>query len=582
MSQLDGWWLACVLAILVTAGCSTERADEPPRTTGAVELASGTPLPVGGTGSGREGPNGEPDAPAQVVVDGNAVAVSRQLLLTLDGQENRPGKLRFSPDGSRLASLGVVRGDLELWDVADGKRLPRLRHPQVDSAEDFAFSADGKELATTHYRPGGAGDVIIWSLSSLKPRLRLLWGYDRSGFGFERIRLLKRPADSEPIIVENPHLQWAHDRLAFAPDGERLALASKDGEQLIVDLRSGETLSWTSQRFRATACVEPVFSPDGKRLAWADNENLNVWDLGWEEPVAYPRDLGAWVVRYLDDGKTIATLGRKGLVLRDVAGGQRMVLKTTSSPHLGAISHDGRLVACIDPPKGVVMVWDVAAGRPIGAVPGSVFSIDFSPDGKSLATCCGTEIHLWDISAMHDAAGETEGFADRFSEQATEPDPPAGPGPAELVWCLEDHSFCQAFSPDSSLLALVYRKGDVILWDLAARQQRSRAETDADLVAFAPNGEYVAAAGLGGGNKVAFELLDVPGLEQRSQAIEPPKSYYPQGIAFAPDGASLAVACGNGLDVWDIRTGRIATTLPVQSDRSARSLAYSSDGATLV
>ena len=71
---------------------------------------------------------------------------------------------------------------------------------------------------------------------------------------------------------------------------------------------------------------------------------------------------------------------------------------------------------------------------------------------------------------MHDAAGATEGFADQFSEQATEPDPPASPGQAELVWCLEDHSFCQAFSPDSSLLALVYRKGGVILWDPAAKE----------------------------------------------------------------------------------------------------------------
>lgn len=47
---------------------------------------------------------------------------------------------------------------------------------------------------------------------------------------------------------------------------------------------------------------------------------------------------------------------------------------------------------------------------------------------------------------------------------------------------------------------------------------------------------------------------------------------------FSPDGRTLAVSTGSGVQLWDLTTGRVRSTLPT---RSPSAVAFSPDGRTL-
>ena len=85
--------------------------------------------------------------------------------------------LTFSPDGKRLATASasevvrdkddsadvvVVRGDVRLWDVANGTQLARVVAHR-GAVQSITFSSDGKRLAT-----GGAdARAFVWDVERL-------------------------------------------------------------------------------------------------------------------------------------------------------------------------------------------------------------------------------------------------------------------------------------------------------------------------------------------------------------------------------------------------------------------------------
>jgi WD40 repeat protein len=250
---------------------------------------------------------------------------------------------------------------------------------------------------------------------------------------------------------------------------------------------------------------------------------------------------GVLSVALSSDGKMLAGCLGKAIKLWDVATGKELAtLKGhTSLVRSVAFSPDGKTLASgsgdfespfagHDPP-GQIKLWDVATGRNIANLTGHaklVFSVAYSPDGKTLASGSYDQtIKLWDF-----ASGK---------EKAT----------------LKGHDLSispLAFSPDGKTLASGSEDYTIKLWDLASGKEKATLkghDKPVRSLAFSPNGNALAE----GSYDSAVRLWDVK--SGRSTAT-PFTGWQVLSVAFSPDGKMLASGNGDGtIKLWDVPAG---------------------------
>jgi WD40 repeat protein len=223
-----------------------------------------------------------------------------------------------------------------------------------------------------------------------------------------------------------------------------------------------------------------------------------------------------------------------------------------------AFSPDGTTVATGG--KGV-LVTDAANGQWIGEIPshsvGVVHSVEFSPDGKILATLSiDGSVRLWNLASRP-----------QFRTPVLVP-----PG---------DGAQSMAFSPDGKILATGYADGTVRLWNPATGQSIGALAFAAPggvySVAFSPNGKILATGNGDGTVRLWNSATDQPigtpltGLAGRATSL-----------AFSPDDSTLATGSRDGtVRLWDVAT-QVQIGPPLLSHAGfVTSVAFSSDGTTL-
>ena len=475
------------------------------------------------------------------------------------------GRLIATGSGGQF-SRGKGGSTVEFWDRETGQRLPTL-HRTENVVWGLAFSPDGTELA----------------LGGTNPQVEV------------------RDAQTGAVLwsKHEPTLPQAMS-IAFSPDGKALAVgfgqySQQEAFQVkLYEVETGrETAAFPGPRGGVN---DLAFHPDGRHLAVAGVEVVEVWDVGAPKKVRELRGHSKWVygVAYSPDGKWLATGGwDRTIKLRDAATGEE---KLTIFAHDGfvldlAFSPDGGALASTSEDRSV-RLWEVPSGRPLGVLHGHtdfVQAVAFAPDGRELASG-GLEgtMKVWDRRSSlpvvfgghtgwvgrlwyrrdgrrvvtapmaHQVAGET---TKGWDPSTGEPDPTlTGIDPDKLG---DEYLPPTVFPPDyGPPRAVTSPDGKLIVRVWAGAVERPMADRSKE---YANN---------------SVEVLDATSGQVLHTLIGHTADVL--GLAFSPDGRRIATSSWDRtIKLWDTDTGREVFTLRGHT-AGLLVVAFSPDGRRLV
>jgi WD40 repeat protein len=208
----------------------------------------------------------------------------------------------FSPSGQTLFVPGLTA--VRRWATATGKELPALKLPERSGAQCLAI---GDDAAVVNINP--AGWVVLLDAAAREggPRgfggrgnaMRTIAlspdGQTLAAAKPEHVRLWEVGSRQERGRFEVPAtkpIAFSAEVLAFSPDGRVLAGADDQGAIRLWDLSARRALRGLpaagaapaehkvgNVTFGRTRRVALAFSPDGGRLAVADENTVLIWDV---------------------------------------------------------------------------------------------------------------------------------------------------------------------------------------------------------------------------------------------------------------------------------------------------------------
>ena len=304
------------------------------------------------------------------------------------------GQVLYSPDGRLLA---LAYNNVLVWDIASGALLASLGDPQQGEIRGMAFSANGSRLAVTT----NSGDVQVWEVKTGKQILSskseflsgatVFFGQGDFGSGLAR---------GAGVI--------AGQGLAFSPDGNRLAFGNDNTIEVwdVTQASKVQTLRNPDQMY----ATQVSFSADGKHLYAIINRNkaAQVWDAQTGKLL---RDVALTV----ENANAFSAVGLSGpffarnnadeqgnawVEVWNLENGQSQKLATSSRSEPLQFSPDGSLLATLNDSQ--LYVWKSDTGQLLyrseaNFSQSGLVGLAFSPDNQNMAVASEGKAILWDI-----------------------------------------------------------------------------------------------------------------------------------------------------------------------------------------
>lgn len=490
------------------------------------------------------------------------VRVARQWPMSAGRWE---GRLCFDPDVQWYAIV-PDKSEIIVRRVADDREiavLPAQASPV--SWIDF-FSPDRQHLAAYHQRDAHR----IWNIARRE------------------------------VVLQVPATSWP----CFSPDGAAVAVAHRDGRLSFHDLASAQEPRHVQV---GRPLLNPKYHPGGAWLAGVTGTASNTvvlvetasgrirHELSASEPLKH--------VAFSADGRWLAAGGLQGqLIVWNADTGERRWSTTAHESQVNNLgfSRTGELLATCSW-EGTFKLWDNLTGRPLLSGRGTSYEMQFAPDDRMLAHVQEvTNASVLEIVA-HPAfrlLQPADGAGSRWSVDFS-PDgrTVAMSGEAVRFWdwptgrqlavqSLPDSRSVQFFPDGRSLLTSgaagllrwEVRRGtngpDAASLILEERPRRLLAETNLAHAVLSADGRTVAVADR---RRQRALVLPADGSGESGSVAEFGPHPGIQYVALGPGGRLLATGPwqGDGIKIWEVTTRRLLAELPAAGHARA---AFSPDG----
>jgi len=487
-------------------------------------------------------------------------ASSGEEIMRLEGHEKPVGSVLFSPDGKRIIS-GSHDGTVKVWDTGNGRELMAI---QIGGfIRSVAVSPDGERIIVgnfsskiTEWDAATGEEVRTFSLPDQEVSIvkyspdgkRIALGCKEgmikildAATGEGTIATAGRPGLYNSMIMS----------LAFSPDSKRIVSGSMDHTVRIWDAATGDEL--TALVGHGWKISSVAFSPDGERIVSASNNGkIKIWnadtDTDKEGTILEGHEAPVRDIVFSPDGKQLVSASYdKTIKLWDVSEvNETRTLRGHEGPIWGvAISHNGKCIASGSSDK-TVRIWDASTGDELMTLGqnGNVLEVAFSPDGKRIASA-GEDVRIWDAKT------------------------------GEEVMILPKGGSAIAFSPDGKWIVSGNIEHGIKIWDVATGEELKTLSKHQNVssVLFSPDGKRVVSAGYGGHMiriwdvAMGDELMILHGHKTNIEAL-----------AISTDGKRIVSGSFTVAKVWDAATGAELMTLP---SNGSYGVAFSPDGKTI-
>jgi WD40 repeat protein len=523
-------------------------------------------------------------------------------------EQDSVGAVALSPD-HRLLATATTGGTLQLRDAQSGDDAGRFLIGRRDIRR-IAFAASGGRIAALS-RDADAPDHQL-RVDVFDPRSRSVLRVIPDLSGGKRVTF--SPDGHLVCIGDKYHIEcrdvgsgqsvrighlWGEDA-AFSADG-RLVADFHWPDVTVQDVSTGQTVaSLACSTSKPTAWA---LSPDGSTVAANGGPTtLHFWDVRTGRDRLATGEAHAEPVRCLlftAEGKTVITGGDDRTIrLWDAASGEsRKVLNLAGKPRAVALSPDGRLLIAGAEENGWIFTWDLAAAA--GTKP--IILLDrFSSEGYPLdvrySAADATILAAWSDGRLLEGDRQSGKLRARKPAKFLQDSAfdTVLPGSFRSGVSLAGGSRLAVIQQGKGLRVADLGSGSQ-LWEFAgATIVAATADRRTLAVAVQHDDPYyqppswredkaTARRHSAEPDPAAAEIVLLDGETGREARRIPVPAATVWGLAFSPDGKTLAVTSGRGpgrIRLYQVATGRQVRSIPTPSI-SGPTLAFSPDGSRL-